>query len=291
MKNFAKPTAFEIVENHDYNGHHLRIGEVVVIEGVVNPEEENREKRLYQGTWRNTIPIVIPSSKCSFHKDVIPNKEIDDWFDNMSENFIKNEPPPKEYTDITIQMRKRSSYDSVWKKFISFKPDGKDKVTSDDILKLKDELDVLISHREDEEDGSRGESFNLSWVSGINGNIITYAFGTSGGSYDGQYCPTSEIQKYWRFVLKHLNLKEEPPKYTKLKSPQRYGISRFPDYNDMFFIRTDAKIETVNEFYDGSLKKLVKKLREFDFKADLENVDYIIEEGTENIVKTNSIEL
>ena len=44
MKNFAKPTAFEIVENHDYNGHHLRIGEVVVIEGVVNPEEENREK-------------------------------------------------------------------------------------------------------------------------------------------------------------------------------------------------------------------------------------------------------
>lgn len=59
----------------------------------------------------------------------------------------------------------------------------------------------------------------------------------------------------------------------------------------MFIIRTDAKLETVNEFYDGSIKKLVKKLREFDFKADLENVDYIIEEGTENIVKTNSIEL
>ena len=59
----------------------------------------------------------------------------------------------------------------------------------------------------------------------------------------------------------------------------------------MFIIRTDAKLETVNEFYDGSIKKLVKKLRDFDFKADLENVDYIIEEGTENIVKTNSIEL
>ena len=70
MKNFAKPTAFEIIEDHDYNGHHIRKGEVLVVEGVINPDEENRGKRLYQGIWRNTIPFVIPSSKCSFHKDL-----------------------------------------------------------------------------------------------------------------------------------------------------------------------------------------------------------------------------
>ena len=49
---------------------------------------------------------------------------------------------------------------------------------------------------------------------------------------------------------------------------------------------------TVNEFYDGSIKKLVKKLKETGFKADLENMDYIlVEDGGNDIVKTNSLAL
>lgn len=90
-------------------------------------------------------------------------------------------------------------------------------------------------------------------------------------------------------VLKYFGLKEEQPIYTKLKSVQRYGVCRFPDYNDMFYIETNAKQETVDEFYDGNdVKKLVEKLLKEGFKAKTINIDYIL---NDNIIKTNKIKI
>ena len=137
MKKFIKSFALVVIEKHDFEGNHMHIDNIVVVDGVINPEE-SKEKWIYQGTWRG-IPVSIPSVKCSpIPYNPEETRKIENWFDGVATEYVNNEPPLKEYSNIIIEMRKRSSYESVWKKIITFKPDGKDKVTSDDILTLKE---------------------------------------------------------------------------------------------------------------------------------------------------------
>lgn len=289
MKKFVKSFALTVGEKHDVDGYHLYKDDVVIVYGVVNPEED-KEKWVYQVTWKG-FPVTIPALKCEDIKSINPEvkEKIDNWFDKESDNYVKNEPPPKEYSEVVLVMKKRENAYSKCEKSITFKLPDKDKITTDDIINLKIDLHIAIQNKEEDYyHKSDGDSYNLSWISAVSDNKIAFIF----GDRDGDGAPSSEIKKYWKFVLNYLNLKEEPPKYTKLRSPELYGVSRFPDYNDMFYLRTDAKIETVNEFYDGSIKKLVEKLKETGFKADLENMDYIlVEDGGNDIVKTNSLAL
>lgn len=272
----------ELKESFKFEQGEIPKGEIVLIKEVVN-NERNRLPFLYNGMW-NDLPVSIPAYKCFeiFEKETDPEKlkKLDDWFDKTTEDFIEIE---KNYTEIIITMKKRASYYSDWCKTITYKPDGKDKITSDDVVELKDKLDSIFFNKEE---NSRNESFNMNYISAISSNNISFIFGSD---YE-ESCPTSEMMKYWRVILKYLGLKEEVVD-PKTKKFERYGICRYPSYTDMFYFETNARKEYIEECYNGDVKKLVNKLKKDGFKVKVVNIDYILDEGVANIAQTNKIAL
>jgi len=143
----------EIKIDHDFTiddiKYHIPMGSVILVSDVIN-NEKNHLPQSYQVIWSGTT-VLIPAFKCfeisEREKDPKKLKSLDNWFDKQTEKFFETE---KNYTEIIITMKKRESYYSEWKKTITFKPEGKDKITSNDVVELKDKLDKLIQDKEEE---------------------------------------------------------------------------------------------------------------------------------------------
>jgi len=77
----------------------------------------------------------------------------------------------------------------------------------------------------------------------------------------------------------------------------KIGISRFPSYYDMFYIETDAPITIIESYLkkhknnpNRELEKFVNHLNENGFKTKVVNIDYVIDEHSFSITKTDNSE-
>jgi len=277
----------ELNEDHKFEFDGVRYiipkgEELKVLKILTNKSDES--KKLYKCLWEDK-EFLISTHKCTYiyGKETDPKKlkELDNWFDNVSEKVIDEKD--KEYDDIIITMKKRGSFYSDFKKTVRVKIDGKDKIKLDDIFEIREKLEELFIEKEDKHDFS--DSYNQTWISGVGSNNLTFVFGDD---YHDT-CPTSDILRYWRLVLKYFGLKEEKPKHVKMKTVKRYGVCRLPDYFDMFYIETNARKDTIDEFYSGDINKLIEKLKKEGFKANPVNIDYIFDDG--KIIETNKLEV
>jgi hypothetical protein len=232
-------------------------------------------EELYEVVLNNNELIYISSFDCSqiYEKETDPEKikEQDDWFNNVAEEFIANPESEPIIKEITLKL----IHDHTVKKSITFTLDGVDNITQDDVISQYEILSGFIDDSEEDLEYLGGESPRLNFSS----STISLSF------TDESY--SNERNKYWKLALKCFNLKEEKPKYEKLKSVLRYGICRIPDYNDMFFIEINAKKEIVEEFWNGDVSKLKTDLEKEGFKCNIINIDYIISDN--EIYKTNSL--
>jgi hypothetical protein len=215
----------------------------------------HRHEELYEVVLDDNELLFISSFDCSqiYEKETDPEKikEQDDWFNNVTEEFI------------TLKL----IHDHTVKKSITFKIDGLDIITQEDIISQYDKLSEFIDGKEDNIMYLGGESPRLNFSS----TTISISF------TDESY--SNERNKYWKWALQFFNIKEEKPKYEKLKSILRYGICRIPDYNDMFFLEINAKKEIVDEFWNGDVSKLKTDLEKEGFKCNIINIDYIISDN------------
>lgn len=76
----------------------------------------------------------------------------------------------------------------------------------------------------------------------------------------------------------------------------KIGISRYPDYYDMFYIETDAPITFVKKYIQDnanddyrSLTRLIKEFRDDGFSVIVVNMDYILDDNLTFITKTNEL--
>lgn len=257
-------------------------GTVIFIDEVINGK--NQLPQTYCGKW-NDLSVNIPAFKCFeiYEKETNPEKlkQIDDWFDNVTEKITSELKP------IVKEIELKLVHDGELKKSIKFKLNGFDTITLDDMIDQKEKLNSFFEEKEDNAKNDGNYDYyggNYTPNINFNSNTLTLSFGEE--SY-------SEIRnRYWKWALKYFGLEEEKPKYTKMKSVERYGVCRIPDYDEMFFIETNATKETVDEFYDGDVKKLVDKLLKEKFKAKAIKIDYILSTYEPiKIIKTNKLVL
>ena len=271
----------ELREEHDGKPK----GSIIEVVEVIN-NDKNRLPKTYKCKSENNLHFDIPAYKCSeiYEKETDPEKikYLDDWFDNVTEK-ISSEPKP-----IVKEIELKLTHEGELKKSIKFKLNGFDIITLDDMIDQKEKLNSFFEEKENKAKNDGNYDYyggNYTPNINFNSNTLTLSFGEE--SY-------SEIRnRYWKWALKYFGLKEDEgnPKLKKLKSVERYGICRFPDYYDMFYIETNARKELVEEYYSGNVKKLVTKLKKGGFKVKITNIDYIISYEPDEIIKTNKLEV
>lgn len=73
----------------------------------------------------------------------------------------------------------------------------------------------------------------------------------------------------------------------------KIGICRAPSYFDMFYIETDADIKTFNSLYKEKkgLTYVIATLRSQGYTVNLFNMNFLIEEDSNEIQKVNKLKL